>query len=119
MPAPRRDLTLDTLRRHVAERCFAPSDRGLVGVEIELLTYPAAVCWLHRAPSSAMRQRTRSTFDIVSAIETAPLESLTPWGRRRRKRNQRNVNSPPLPDIPPQLPSILTNGRVSVSGPEV
>ena len=40
MPDPRRHLTFDALRRHVAERCLAPSDRGLVGVEIELLTYP-------------------------------------------------------------------------------
>ncbi|MDQ1499783.1 MAG: glutamate--cysteine ligase, partial [Actinomycetota bacterium] len=41
MPVQRRHLTLDALRHHVAQRCLAPSDRGLVGVEIELLTYPA------------------------------------------------------------------------------
>ena len=42
MPDQRRHLTFDALRRHVAERCLAPSDRGLVGVEIELLTYPVS-----------------------------------------------------------------------------
>jgi glutamate--cysteine ligase len=40
VPDHRRHLTFDALRRHIAERCLAPSDRGLVGVEIELLTYP-------------------------------------------------------------------------------
>ena len=42
MPAQRRHLTVDTLRHHIETQCFGPSDRGLVGVEIELLTYPAA-----------------------------------------------------------------------------
>jgi len=42
VPSPRRHLTVDVLRRHLADRALAPSDRGLVGVEIELLTYPSA-----------------------------------------------------------------------------
>ena len=54
MPALRRHLTLDDLRRHIAERSLAPSDRGLVGVEIELLTYPSAEPG-RRAPAGALR----------------------------------------------------------------
>ena len=41
MPGLRRQLTLDALRRYVNERCLAPSDRGLVGIELEVLTYPS------------------------------------------------------------------------------
>ena len=53
MPALRRHLTVDALRHHIAERCLAPSDRGLVGVEIELLTYPSSDPGL-RAPAAEL-----------------------------------------------------------------
>ena len=54
MPAVRRHLTLDALRRHIETSCLGPSDRGLVGVEIELLTYPAADPRL-RAPAATLQ----------------------------------------------------------------
>jgi len=61
VPAQRRHLTVDTLRRHIEQRCLPPSDRGLVGVEIELLTYPVADPRRRPpvAPLRAIAERTR------------------------------------------------------------
>lgn len=92
MPLPRRHLTVDTLRRHIAERCLAPSDRGLVGVEIELLTYPAADP-LRRAPAAdlvAMTERTR--------LPAASRITLEPGG-------QVEISTPPLPGLAEAIPA--------------
>src|SRR5581483_525552 len=86
VPAPRRQLTLDDLRRHIAERSMAPSDRGLVGVEVELLTYPSADPG-RRAPAGDLRAiaertrlpaRSRITLEPGGQIEisTPPLRGL-------------------------------------------
>jgi glutamate--cysteine ligase len=86
VPAPRRHLTLDDLRRHIAERSLAASDRRLVGVELELLTYPFADPG-RRAPASALRAiaestrlpaRSRITLEPGGQIEisTPPLRGL-------------------------------------------
>lgn len=86
MPALRRHLTLDDLRRHIAERSLAASDRGLVGVEVELLTYPFADPG-RRAPATALRDiaqstrlpaRSRITLEPGGQIEisTPPLRGL-------------------------------------------
>lgn len=42
MPAPRPCLNLEAVERFVREECFAPSNRGLVGIELEYLTFPTA-----------------------------------------------------------------------------
>ena len=67
VPGLRRHLTLDDLRRHIAERSLAPSDRGLVGVEIELLTYPAADP-ARRAPVGALRGKAGTRLPAGSRI---------------------------------------------------
>ena len=42
---------------------------------------PAAVCWLQRAPSSAIRQSPRSTFDMDSDIrKRSPLQMMDVMG---------------------------------------
>src|SRR5205085_3852756 len=67
---------------------------------------PAADCWLQRAPSSAIRQSPRSTFDMDSDIAAiSPRNGVTPWGRGRQT-TEHTVNSPFELDIPP---STLTN----------
>jgi glutamate--cysteine ligase len=86
VPGLRRHLTLDVVRRHIAERCLAPADRGLVGVEIELLTYPTADPH-RRAPApllAAVADQTtlpagsRITLEPGGQVEisTAPLAGL-------------------------------------------
>ena len=90
MPGLRRRLTLDTLRRHVAERCLAPSDAGLVGVEIELLTYPTA---------DPHRRATVPTLAAVAEQTTLPSASritLEPGG-------QVEISTPPLRGLGPAL----------------
>ena len=92
MPAVRRHLTLDGLRRHVETACLGPSDRGLVGVEIELLTYPAADPG-RRAPSA--------TLQAVAAAGHLPAGSritLEPGG-------QVELSTPPLPGLALALPA--------------
>ena len=92
MPAVRRHLTLDALRRHVETACLGPSDRGLVGVEIELLTYPAGDPGV-RAP--------RATLEAVAAPGHLPAGSritLEPGG-------QVELSTPPLPGLALALPA--------------
>ena len=83
MPALRRHLTVDALRRYIAERCLAPSDQGLVGVELELLTYPSA--------DPSLRP-TATLLESVVAQTTLPAASritLEPGG-------QVEISTPPL-----------------------
>lgn len=91
MPALRRHLTVDVLRHHIVQRCLAPSDRGLVGVELELLTYPSDPGL--RAPVAdlaAMVERT--TLPAGSRI------TLEPGG-------QIEISTPPLPGLAVALPA--------------
>jgi glutamate--cysteine ligase len=92
VPLARRHLTLETLRRHIAERCAGPSDRGLVGIEIELLTYPAADPL--RRPRAA---------DLRAIADQNPLPAgsritLEPGG-------QLEISTPPLPGLHRALPA--------------
>ena len=86
MAGLRRHLDVDTLRRYIAERCFAPSDRGVVGVEIELLTYPSADPG--QRPSAVQLQAIagRTTLPAGSRI------TLEPGG-------QVEISSLPLPGL--------------------
>jgi len=90
VPGPRRHLTLDTLRRHIAERCLAPSDRGLVGVEIELLTYPMADPH-RRAPVPILAAVADGT-----TLPSASRITLEPGG-------QVEISTPPLRGLGPAL----------------
>ena len=90
MPGLRRHLDVDTLRRYIAERCLAPSDGGLVGVELELLTYPSADPSLR--PSAA-------ELEAITGQITLPAGSritLEPGG-------QVEISSLPLPGLDPAL----------------
>ena len=90
MPAVRRHLTVDTLRQYVAERCLAPSDKGLVGVELELLTYPSSDPGL-RPPASLL--------EAVAGQTTLPAGSritLEPGG-------QVEISTLPLPGLNPAI----------------
>lgn len=92
MPVPRRHLTLDTLRRHIAERCFAPSDRRLVGVEIELLTYPA---------DDPLRRAGAADLQAIAEGNHLPAGSritFEPGG-------QVEISTPPLPGLDQALPA--------------
>jgi glutamate--cysteine ligase len=92
VPAQRRHLTLDALRHHIEQRCLGPSDRGLVGVEIELLTYPSADP-LRRAPVSELR--------AIAAGNHLPAGSritLEPGG-------QVEISTPPRPGLAQALPA--------------
>jgi glutamate--cysteine ligase len=92
VPVPRRHLTLDTLRRQIAERCLAPSDRGLVGVEIELLTYPAA---------DPLRRARAADLQAIAERNHLPAGSritLEPGG-------QVEISTPPLPGLDRALPA--------------
>ena len=72
MPGLRRHLNVDALRRYLAERCFAPSDRGLVGIELELLTYPSTDPRL-RPPAALLEAITdRTTLPAGSRITLEP-----------------------------------------------
>ncbi|HKN40005.1 MAG TPA: glutamate-cysteine ligase family protein [Acidimicrobiia bacterium] len=92
MPALRRHLTLDDLRRHIAERSLAPSDRGLVGVEIELLTYPSAEPG-RRAPAGALRAIAERT-----GLPAGSRITLEPGG-------QVEISTPPLKGLAHALPA--------------
>ena len=92
MPVQRRHLTLDDLRHHIAERCLAPSDRGLVGVEIELLTYPSA---------DPLRRSTVPELRAIAEGHRLPAGSritLEPGG-------QVEISTPPLPGLGRALPA--------------
>ena len=72
MPGLRRHLTVDTLRQYIAERCLAPSDRGIVGIELELLTYPCTDPRL-RPPATLLEAITgRTTLPAGSRITLEP-----------------------------------------------
>jgi glutamate--cysteine ligase len=91
MPSLRHHLTVDALRRHVAERCFPPSDRGLVGVELELLTFP----------SSDPRRRVAAA-DLAAIAERTAL----PAGSRITVEpgGQVEISTVPLPGLAGALP---------------
>ena len=72
MPGLRRHLTLDTVRRFIAESCFAPSDRGIVGVEIELLTYPSSDPGLRVPAADLAAIAERTTLPAGSRITLEP-----------------------------------------------
>ena len=90
MPARRRHLNVDTLRRYVAERCLAPSDKGLVGVELELLTYPVADPNL-RPPALLLEAVAEQT-----TLPAASRITLEPGG-------QVEISTLPLPGLGPAL----------------
>ncbi|MCA1841838.1 MAG: ergothioneine biosynthesis glutamate--cysteine ligase EgtA [Actinobacteria bacterium] len=92
MPGLRRHLTLDVLRDHIAQHCLAPSDRGLVGVEIELLTYPSA--------DPTLRSRA-ADLQVVAGEADLPSASritLEPGG-------QVEISTPPLRGLDQALPA--------------
>jgi glutamate--cysteine ligase len=92
VPALRRHLTVDTLRHHIETQCLGPSDRGLVGVEIELLTYPAADPH-RRVPAADLRAvAERNHLPSGSRI------TLEPGG-------QVEISTPPLPGLGRALPA--------------
>ena len=86
MPAPRRHLDVETLRRYITERSLSPSEQGLVGVELELLTYPST--------DPSLRPPAEQLEAITSEI-TLPAGSritLEPGG-------QVEISSRPLPGL--------------------
>jgi glutamate--cysteine ligase len=92
VPDLRRHLTIDALRRYVAERCLAPSDKGLVGVELELLTYPTTDPSVR--PAAAL-------LEAVAEATTLPAASritLEPGG-------QVEISTPALPGLAQALPA--------------
>jgi glutamate--cysteine ligase len=96
VPAPRRHLDVETLRRYVTERCLAPSDEGIVGVELELLTYPSA--------DPSLRPPAEQLEAITSEI-TLPAGShitLEPGG-------QVEISSRPLPGLDAALAATATD----------
>ncbi|MDQ1492411.1 MAG: glutamate--cysteine ligase, partial [Actinomycetota bacterium] len=92
MPAHRRHLTVDALRHHIEQRCLGPSDRGLVGVEIELLTYPSADP-LRRAPVSELR-----AIADGNHLPAGSRITLEPGG-------QVEISTPPRPGLAQALPA--------------
>jgi len=92
VPAPRRHLTVDAVRRHLAGRAFAPSDRGLVGVEIELLTYPSADP--RRRPAAAELRTVTEGLRLPAGSRI----TLEPGG-------QVELSTPPLPGLGAALPA--------------
>jgi glutamate--cysteine ligase len=102
VPALRRHLTLDVLRDHVARRCLAPSDRGLVGVEIELLTYPSA--------DPTLRARAADLRSVVSEnhLPFASRITVEPGG-------QVEISTPALPGLDRALPAAAAD-LVALSG---
>ena len=92
MPSPRRHLTLDVLRRHLADRALAPSDRGLVGVEIELLTFPSADP--RRRPPAAELRAIASDLRLPAGSRI----TLEPGG-------QVELSTPPLRGLASALPA--------------
>jgi glutamate--cysteine ligase len=92
MPALRRHLTLDAIRRLIAERCLAPSDQGLVGVEIELLTYPSSDPGLRARAADLAAIAERTTLPAGSRI------TIEPGG-------QLEISTPPLPGLGQALPA--------------
>ena len=90
MPALRRHLTLEALRRHVTERCLAPTDRSLVGIEIEVLTYPSSDPGLRVTAAELAAITERSALPAGSRI------TLEPGG-------QVEISTPPLPGLAPAL----------------
>ena len=92
MPDLRRHLTLDVLRRFIEERCLAPSDRGLVGVEIELLTYPSSDPTLRTRAADLRAVAARNRLPFGSRI------TLEPGG-------QVEISTPPLRGLDQALPA--------------
>jgi glutamate--cysteine ligase len=92
VPAQRRHLTVDDLRRHTEERSMAPSDRGLVGVEIELLTYPSGDPG-RRAPAGTLRALADRT-----GLPAGSRITLEPGG-------QVEISTPPLRGLAHALPA--------------
>ena len=92
MPALRRHLNVDTLRRYIAERCLGPSEKGLVGVELELLTYPSADPSLR--PSATLLE----TVVQQTTLPAASRITLEPGG-------QVEISTPPLPGLGRALPA--------------
>ena len=96
MPGLRRHLTPDAVLRHVEERCFRPSDRGLVGVELELLTYPTG---------DPLRRARLADLRAVAAGTHLPGGSritLEPGG-------QLEISTPPRPGLAAALPAAATD----------
>lgn len=87
MPGPRPSLTVAALHDFVRENCFSPSDRGLVGVEIEALTFPSgdpeqrpSAAELHQAVKTAETTAgSKVTFEPGGQVEvsTRPHPVLT------------------------------------------
>jgi glutamate--cysteine ligase len=92
VPSPRRHLTLDVLRHHLADRALAPSDRGLVGVEVELLTYPSADP--RRRPPAAELRAIASRLRLPAGSRI----TLEPGG-------QIELSTPPLRGLASALPA--------------
>ena len=96
MAGLRRHLDVDTLRQYVAEQCFAPSDRGLVGVELELLTYPSNDPSLR--PSAAQLESITGQI----ALPAGSRITLEPGG-------QVEISCRPLPGLTPALAATATD----------
>jgi glutamate--cysteine ligase len=92
VPVQRRHLTVDALRRHIQERCLAPSDRGLVGVEIELLTFPTADP-RRRAPAADLR-----AIAVHNHLPAGSRITLEPGG-------QVEISTPPRRGLGQALPA--------------
>lgn len=92
MPGLRRHLILDTVRRFIEQQCLAPSDRGLVGVEIELLTYPSCDP-IRRAPAADLAAIAEHT-----ALPAGSRITLEPGG-------QLEISTPPLAGLRHALPA--------------
>jgi len=92
VPALRRHLTLEALRRYVAERCLAPSDKDLVGIELEVLTYPISDPGLRPSATLLEALARRTTLPAASRI------TLEPGG-------QVEISTPPLSGLNQAIPA--------------
>nr|MDP9020825.1 glutamate-cysteine ligase family protein [Actinomycetota bacterium] len=87
MPSPRRCLRAADVERFVRERCFAPAQRGLVGIELEQLTVAAddpAACPDHAG--------VRAAVAAVQPLPGASRVTFEPGG-------QVELSSPPLAGV--------------------
>lgn len=103
MPSPRRRLRAADVERFVRERCFAPAQRGLVGIELEQLTVAAgdpAAC-----PDHA---RVRAAVAAVQPLAGGSRLTFEPGG-------QVELSSPPLPGVAAAC-TTLTGDLATVSG---
>ena len=103
MPASRRRLRAADVERFVRERCFAPAQQGLVGIELEQLTVAAS-----DPAAGPDHARVRAAVATVSPLAGGSRLTFEPGG-------QVEISSAPLPGIAAAC-AALTGDLATVSG---